>query len=359
MDLQPSDLQELLRSTAQDFLAREVPSSRVREIQEAGEPDAELWKQIVELGWTGLPIAEEHGGQGASLIDLAVVIEQICRSALLSPFQQTMLAALVIQQHGDDATRAALLPRIASDGVTVTAALLEGVGELSGPIDVTYDGDAVRGEKRFVEYARSIDYHLVAAHRDGAEGLAVVPAGQDGVRIVQDLASIGKTPQAVVSYEGARVEHWIEGAEAIDTLRHLGSAIASLEACAYAQQALDMTVEYVQLRVQFGRPIGSFQAVQVRCAEMATHVQAARFLTMELLWNLSDGTVDPDQIAIVKAVTAKTLGFVAQESHLLHGGIGYMTEYDLYFNTIRGKEAALRFGGAREAMERVAAALLD
>ena len=100
MDLQLSEFQELLRSNAEDFLIREVPASRIREIQDAGEPDAKLWAKIVELGWTGLPIAEEHGGQGGSILDLSIVIEQLCRTALLSPFVPTALAALVVQQHG-------------------------------------------------------------------------------------------------------------------------------------------------------------------------------------------------------------------------------------------------------------------
>ena len=360
MDLRPTELQELIRNSAEEYLAREMPFSRVREVERAGEPDPAFWRDIVRLGWTGLPIAESHGGQGASLLDLAVVIERLCRYAVLSPYQQTMLAALVVQREGDDAFKDALLPRLARDGAAISVAHFEGAGELGAPLaTVRAPNGALSGEKRFVEYARTGDYHLVSAVRDGAPGLALVEAGQPGVRIVRDLASIGKTPQCVVAYDGARIEGWIAGAEAVGCLEHLGSALASLEAYSYAQKALDMTVEYAQLRVQFGRPIGTFQAVQLRSADMATQVQACRFLVMELLWNIEHGTIDPAQAAVVKAATARTVSHVTQEAHVLHGGIGYITEYDLYFNTIRGKEAALRFGGMREALGTAAAALLS
>ena len=199
----------------------------------------------------------------------------------------------------------------------------------------------------------------MAAGRNGAAGLAVVPAGGEGVGITQDLASIGKTPQAIVAYDGAQADGWIEGEAAVEDLRRLGSALASLESYAHAQRALDMTVDYVQTRVQFARPIGSFQAVQMRLADLATRVQASNFLVHELLWHIDEGSEDPAQIAVVKAVTAQTVAQVTQDCHLLHGGIGFITEYDLYFHTIRGKEASLRFGGAGEALRTVANALLD
>ena len=147
MDLRLSELQELIRESADDFLTREAPAARMREIEWAREPDEELWRQMVELGWTGLPIAEAHGGQGAQLADLGVLIEQLSRHALLSPYQQTMLAAATVQRHGDEAVRSALLPRIV-DGQTCSPALQEGhgglVGELATSSDAGSDGAMIR-----------------------------------------------------------------------------------------------------------------------------------------------------------------------------------------------------------------------
>lgn len=357
MDLRLSELQELIRDSADDFLTREAPPARMREIEWAGRPDEALWRRMAGLGWTGLPIAEAHGGQGARLVDLGVLIEQLCRHALLSPYQQTMIAASAVQRHGGEALRAALLPRIAA-GETCAPALQEGNGGLFGPIGAETDGATLRGAKRFVEFAESSDAHLVAALRGGTPGLALVPRAQPGVS-ARALPGIGLTPQADVRYEDARVEGWIGGAEAVDWMRVLGSAIASLECYAHARRALDMTVGYVQVRVAFGRPIGAFEAVQGRCADAATLVTAARYLAYEQLDRLDRGEADPAHAARVKAAVSRAVVDATNWGHVLHGGVGFMAEYDLQFHTRRGKEASLRWGDPRESLGAAAAALLD
>jgi alkylation response protein AidB-like acyl-CoA dehydrogenase len=357
VDLRLSELQELIRENAEDFLTNEVPASRVREIEWAGRPDEALWKQFVDLGWTGLPIGEAYGGQGGGLVDLAVLIEQLCRHAVPSPYQQTMLAAIVIDRFGDEALKQAVLPRIVA-GATVSPALKEGRDALlHGKLATAVKAGSLSGQKRFVEFAETSDYHLVAAKRGRKTGLAVVPRNQPGVGTTAQ-PSIGATPQADVTYDGAAVEGWIDSADAVDQLRLIGSAITSLECYAHAQAALDMTVEYVQLRVAFGRPIGTFEMVQLRCADVATLVKAARFLAYELLYNLDRGIVDPAQVAKVKAVTSKTVVEATNWGHILHGGVGFMAEYDLQFHTRRGKEASLRWGDPRESLTAVADAVL-
>jgi alkylation response protein AidB-like acyl-CoA dehydrogenase len=357
MDLRLSELQELIRDSADDFLEREAPAARMREIEWARAPDEDLWRQMVELGWTGLPIAEAHGGQGAQLVDLGVLIEQLCRHALLSPYQQTMLAAAVMQRHGDEALQGSMLPRIVA-GQTCAPALQEGNGGLFGTIEATTDGSTLSGTKRFVEFAETSEMHLVAATRDGRPGLAVVVRPQDGVS-TRPLAGIGLTPQADVTYAGASVEGWIDGPEAVKKLRVLGSAISALECYAHAQRALDMTVDYVQVRVAFGRPIGTFEAVQGRCADAATLVTAARFLTYEQLYRLDQGEVDATHAAKVKSVASRAMIEATNWGHVLHGGVGFMAEYDLQFHTRRGKEASLRWGDPRESLSAVASTVLD
>ena len=357
MDLRLSDLQELIRDSADDFLEREAPASRMRQIEWAGEPDDELWSQLVELGWTGLPIDEEHGGQGAQLVDLGVLIEQLCRHALLSPYQQTMLAAATVQRHGDEALQASLLPRIVA-GATCAPALVEGNGGPYGAIATTTDGATLSGSKRYVEFGATSDLHLVAATRDGEPGLALVAREQPGVS-TQALTGIGLTPQAEVSYDGASVEGWLGGAEAVDYLRVLGSAISSLECYAHAQKALDMTVSYVQVRVAFGRPIGTFEAVQGRCADAAVGVTASRFLAYEQLYKLDQGELDALHAAKVKSVVSRSVVDATNWGHVLHGGVGFMAEYDLQFHTRRGKEASLRWGDPRESLGAVAASVFS
>ena len=348
MDLRLSELQELLRANAQEFFEREVTFERVREIEAADAPDAQLWNQMVELGWTSLPVGEEHGGGGGTLLDAAILVNEACRAALPSPFTATLIAAAAVQAHGPDGVKAALLPRLA-DGVAISSAVLEADDAIYGDPATTSDGSTVSGEKRFVEFGATSDVHLVTATRDGSAGIAVVPSDQAGVTLTP-VQTIGAIPQAHVRYDGAAVDGWIEGADAVDGLRDIGSALTAYEAYAYAQKALDLTIEYVQLRVQFGQPLGSFQAVQMRCADMATIVEGSRFLTHELLWKLDQGEATRRDVAMVKAITSKMAPQVLQDCHLLHGGIGYMREYDLHFFTRRGKEASLRWGSAREAM---------
>jgi alkylation response protein AidB-like acyl-CoA dehydrogenase len=324
MDLRPNELQELLRTSAQEFFEREVTFERIRQIEAADRPDEQLWGQIVELGWTGLPIAERYGGQGGTLLDTSILVNEACRAALPSPFTSTLIGATAVQRHGSEELKGSLLPRLAEGG-----------------------------EKRFVEFGATSDVHLVAASHNGTPGIAVVSRDQPGVQ-TDAVRTIGAIPQVTAVYDGATADGWIEGAAAVDGLRDLGTALTAFEAYAYAQKALDLTVDYVQLRVQFGQPIGAFQAVQMRCADMATIVEGSRFLTQELLWKLDQGEVPRRDVAIVKAVTSKMAPQVLQDCHLLHAGIGYMQEYDLHFFTRRGKEASLRWGSVRETMNVVA-----
>ena len=249
-----------------------------------------------------------------------MLIEQLCRHALLSPYQQTMLAAATVQRHGDAALQASLLPRIVA-GATCAPALVEGNGGPYGEIATTTDGATLSGSKRYVDFGASSDLHLVAATRDGEPGLALVARDQPGVS-TRALTGIGLTPQAEVTYDGASVEGWIGGAEAVDYLRVLGSAIASLECYAHAQKALDMTVSYVQVRVAFGRPIGTFEAVQGRVADAAVGVTASRFLAYEQLYKLDQGELDALHAAKVKSVVSRSVTDATNWGHVLHGGVG-------------------------------------
>lgn len=356
MDFRLTDLQELLRNSAQEFFERELPSERLREIERAGEPDASLWAQVSELGWLGLPIDEAYGGQGGTLLDTSVLIEEICRAAFPCPFVSTVRSAMVIQQFGPADLKQRLLPEIVA-GTVIATAVVEGSGRTGRPPTVTFDGRRVSGEKRFVEYGASAAYHLVTAVRDGVAGLALVPTGQLGLAM-SPMHTIGTIPQDIVDYHDAEVEAWIEGDEASAYLQYLGSALGALECYSYAQKALDMTVDYVQMRVQFGQPVGAFQAVQNRVADMATIVEASRFLTHELLWNFDQGAIDPIQVAVVKAVTSQMTPQVVMDCHLLHGGIGYMQEYNLQFYSRRGKEASLKWGSTREMTNIIAGSIL-
>lgn len=356
MDFRLTELQQLLRANAEEFCEREITFDRVRESELAGAASQALWSQIVELGWPALALSEAHGGQGGSILDGSVLLEQLCRSAAVTPFAPTLLGAVSLERLGDEQLRAAVLPEIAN-GATIAVAVLEASDDLFASPTARVESNALSGEKRFVEYGSTAEIHVVVAQRDGTPGLAMIRSSGGGVQATP-LANIGGLPLSIITYDNAPVVAWIGGSDAVDDLRALGMAITAFESYAYAQKALDMTVDYVQMRVQFGQPIGAFQAVQNRVADMAIMVEASRFLTQELLWNIDQGTIDRDQAALVKAITAQMGPQVAMDCHLLHGGIGYMQEYNLQFFTRRAKDASLRWGTTREMMGRVADALL-
>lgn len=357
MDFRPTELQELLQTSARDVLETAVPRDRIRELEAAGAPDPALWGQLVELGWPALPIAEAYGGQAGSLMDLSVIVRELCRSAAPTPFASTMLCALVLQRQAPEALRQRILPDVVA-GKTVAPAFLEASDDIHATPTVRMEGNTLSGEKRFVEYGAAADFHLVSAlDASGQPGLAVVERAQGGVQVTP-LAAIGAVPACNVLYDHAEVLGWAPGQAAVDELRDLGGALTAFETYCYAQTALDMTVDYVQMRVQFGQPIGAFQAVQDRVADMATIVEASRFLTHELLWQYERGEATRAQVALVKAVTAQMGPQVAMDCHLLHGGIGYMQEYYLQHYTRRIKDASLRWGTTRETVNEVAAAVL-
>ena len=218
------------------------------------------------------------------------------------------------------------------------------------------EGGALTGERRFVDYGAEATHHLVEATEDGEPGLYLVETAAEGVT-AESLSTIARTPLAHCTYERAPARR-AGGAEALRFLRRAGRTLCAVQCLGNAQQALDMTVDYVGMRVQFGRPIGSFQAVQHHCANMATQTLAARFLTYQAVWRLDQGIATDRQIAKAKALASRAATEVTMQAHILFGGIGYTEEYDLHFFSRHGKERALAWGSADECL-RVAADTLD
>jgi alkylation response protein AidB-like acyl-CoA dehydrogenase len=351
VDLALTEAQQLARDSIRDYLEREVPFSRVREIERGSGFDEALWKGLAGLGWLGLPFPEQHGGSDGSVVDQAVVVETLARRAVLVPVAETMAAALTILRHGDASVESDILPRIATGEAIVVPAVLE-ASDRFGDINVQVAGGKISGEKYFVDYAQAATHHLVAAKDGDAVGLYLVDARAAGVTY-RPLRTIGRIPQAVVTYQNVPATR-VCGADGFAFLVQLARALASVQCVGSARQALDMTVEYVAMRVQFGRPIGTFQAVQHHCADMATWVEAARFLAYEAVWAVEHGVATEKQVALAKACASRTATQVPMQAHQLHGGIGFIEEYDLYFFSLRGKQHALSWGTSEECLRIVA-----
>ncbi|MCY4391480.1 MAG: acyl-CoA dehydrogenase family protein [Chloroflexi bacterium] len=354
MDTTLSETQRLLRDSVRDYLRNEVPFDRIRELEREGGADQPLWEYLQGAGYLTLPFAESHGGEGGELTDAAILLEELTRRACVIPFLETTASARAIERHGDEALADEVVRGVIGGGVTIAPAL-QGSTPDNGAAPRVASG-ALTGERRFVDYGAEVSHHLVEATEDGEPGLYLVEARGEGVT-TDSLSTIARTPLAHCTYDGAPARR-AGGAEALQFLRRAGRALCAIQCVGNAQQALDMTVEYVGMRVQFGRPIGSFQAVQHHCANMATQTLGARFLTYQAVWRLDQGTASDRQIAKAKALASRAGTEVTMQAHILFGGIGYTEEYDLHFFSRHGKERALAWGSADECL-RLAAGTLD
>lgn len=345
-----TETQALLSTSLRDYLAREVSSKRLHEMEAAGDWDSDLWEYLASAGYLQLPFPAEYGGQDGSLTDLAVVVEELARRPATVPFVETMVSALALPATVPQA--AEIAGAVIRGSMTLSPAWFDGPG-LDRP---RVERGLLTGQKAFVDYGSAASHHLVAIGEEGHEGLYLVDASDPGVA-VEPLPTIAKTPTALVTYDAAPAQR-LAGMEGYRKLLSLGRAFSAVQCLGHAQRALDMTVEYVGIRVQFGRPIGQFQAVQHHIANMATMVTAARFLVYEALWKLDTGNATPEDVAVAKGWASKTATEVPMMAHQLHGGIGVTNDYDLQFLSRRGKERAVSWATAEDCLQEISNGLL-
>ena len=360
MDLALTEAQEMLRNSAREFLERECPPSLVRAMEddERGYP-AQLWEQMAGLGWMGLAFPQEHGGEGGSLTDLAVLLEEMGRAMLPGPFFATVVnVGLTILDAGSDSQKQQYIPRLASGALIGTAALLEENAQYSPdginlPGELSANSLQLSGEKLFVEYANTSDLMLVPV-RTGGSGedgitIALIPGTADGISL-SALDSIARDRQFEVTFDDVTVpsEEILGGAgdgwpilkRSLDRSTALHCAVS----VGGAQKVMEMTVEYAKQRIQFGRPIGSFQSVQHDCADMVNAIDAARLATYQAIARLEDGAPADREIAMAKVLANHAYKWTTLTGQQIHGGIGFMEEYDLQMWTRRAKVAELKFG---------------
>lgn len=351
MDLEFNEQQQLLQRAARDFVAKEIPYARVREIEDSATGHSpELWSQIAGLGWFGLPFASEYGGEDGDLLDLAVLVSELARGGVSTPFLPTILAALVVARHGSEAQKRDLLPQVARGELLATVAIVEPEGgysadHISMKATASGGGYSLSGTKLFVEYGNVADVVLTAAGADDGVSFFIVPRDAAGLT-EESLSTTGGDRQSELTYDNVTVpaEARIDGEAAVREALDLGAALLSVQLYALGQRAFEMTIDYAGMRVQFGRPIGSFQAVQHHIANMAIQSDAARLISFETIWKLAQGIADEDAIAYAKIITSEYAREITMMAHQVHGGIGFMKEYDLQFYSRLAAGAALRFG---------------
>ncbi|MDX1469502.1 MAG: acyl-CoA dehydrogenase family protein [Acidimicrobiia bacterium] len=349
----PTDELELIQSTAAEFLADRFGTATVRELMMSDDGfDSAAWKEIVELGWTGLAIAEEHGGSGYGMIEMSALLEVMGRHVVPGPFfASAVLATTAVQEAGTAEQQANLLPRLAS-GEIGTLAVFERARDWSlSKVETTATRDAevwvLNGVKRYVLDGHLADLLVVAAD----QGLFVVESGADGVRIEQTPTLDATRRQATVSLEGVRVPSGsLLGDRGLDSLSRtllLGTTALAAEQYGGITWCLDTSVEHAKTRHQFGRPIGSFQAIKHRCAEMlikSEHSKSAAYHAARV-------TDDPDELAIAAPLAGSICsdGYVwaAGETIQILGGIGFTWEHDAHLYFKRAKASSLLLGDPR------------
>ena len=369
MDLGLSEIQQMLKTSAQDFLSRECPLTLVREMEEdpRGFTDA-LWRQMINLGWTGVAFPEQYGGTGGNFGDLGVLLEEIGRSLAPSPFFSTVvLGGMTVMDGGSDAQKDEFISRICAGTVIMTLAVPETSATYEPwGIEATasQQGDSfeISGTKLFVPDAAAADVIIVAARtssgQDPADGISLflVPSGANGLTItpMQSVGnervfevSLDKVSVSADSVIGAVGEAWPIVERSI--LR--ATAAQCIEMLGGAEAVLDMTVEYAKGRTQFGRAIGSFQAVQHHCARMATDVEGSKNIAYQAVWRLSEGLPAQREVAMAKAWIGPAYRRVCGTAHQCHGAIGFTQEHDLQLYTRRAKVHELTYGDANHHKE--------
>jgi len=372
MDLGFSEEQEMLRTSARDFLTAECPTDLVKEMadDEVGYKP-EMWAKMAELGWMGLAFPEEYDGMGMTFLDLAVLLEEMGRACLPGPFFPTVvLAGFTILEAGSEQQKKDLLSKIASGEAIATLAITEPSASYDASaitVKAVADGDGyvISGTKLFVENAHIADYIIVVARtkeggapEDGIT-LFVVDGKAPGITTTL-LRTISGSKQCEVSFDnvklpGASVLGEVDkGWPVVDNVLEKAAAAKCAEMVGGAQATLDMSVAYAKERIQFGRPIGSFQAIQHHCANMLTDVDGSRFITYQAAWKLSEGLPATMEVSMAKAWTNDAYRRVTQLGHQIHGGIGFCMDHDmpLYFKAAKTAESL--FGTSDWHREKVA-----
>jgi len=364
MDFSFNEEQEMLRKMARDFLTSECPKSFVKDMEaDKTGYSPELWRKITDLGWLGLAIPKRYGGDGGSFLDLVVLLEEMGRACLPGPFFSTVvLGASAIVEAGSEEQKKDILPKVAQGDLLLTLALAEQDAQhnpdsLRVKATAGNDGYVISGSKFFVPDAHVADYMVcVVRTEEGSNkerGLSLFLIDGNGQGVVcTPLQTIGGDKQYEVVFNKVAVPSQRllgelgQGWDYIKKVLQEAAVAKCAEMIGGAQQVLEMTTSYAKERVQFERPIGSFQSIQHHCANMATDVDGARLITYQAAWMLSEGLPCTKEIAMAKAWVSDAYQRVTALGQQVHAGVGFITDHDmpLYFRRAKGAEVA--FGDA-------------
>jgi len=361
MDFTLNEEQEMFKDMARKFFEAECDVSMVRKIEASDSGHIpELWAKMAELGWFGIIIPEEYDGIDLSLLEVAILFEEIGRAAFDGPVMCTLMGTLALLEGGTEEQKKKLLPEITMGETILTMAFEE--------LEVSYDprfvtvpaaskdgSHVISGTKLFVPYANVADQILVVARTGGNPGdddgitVFMVDAKDPGIKITP-LRSVAPDRQFQVDFNDVTVssENIVgelnKGLPLVKSVIEKATAVQCAEMVGGAEQEMRATAAYAKERIQFNRPIGTFQAVQHHLANMYTDVQGSRWTTYTALFLLSQGQPASREVAMAKAFTSNACQRVSYNATQVHGGMGVDTDNDLHFYFRRSKARDLRFG---------------
>ena len=373
MDIALDDDQVMLKETAVSFAQQALSAARIRELETSEQGfDAGVWKEMAQMGWVAAAFPETYGGAGTGLVELALIVEALGQGATPSPLFSTVIeAGFTLLDAGAARQKDDWLTRIAAGEALMTAALMEANGGLRAQdvrtrIARSGNGFRIDGTKAFVRDAGAADAIIcVARSGEGAEDLtlAIVPKGATGVSL-RRMPAAGGEALWQVEFKGVEVDAdaivgdvgtgWL----AVQRLLLRGAAFKSAELVGIGQASLDLTLSYAKERVQFGKPIGSFQGVQHHAAEMYRDLEVSRLLSWQASSSLGEGLSGEREVAMAKAKASQCVPALTRTAHQIHGAIAYYRDYPLELYYHRALAAQAAYGDAAH-HRRVLARLLS
>jgi alkylation response protein AidB-like acyl-CoA dehydrogenase len=371
MDFGFNEEQQMMQTMARDFLTDEFPDKVLKAMAEDTKGyTTELWNKLAATNLTGLAIPEEYGGFG-DFLDLVVVLEEMGQACFIAPFvASVVLGAGTIEEAGNETQKEEFLPKIAEGKIIVTLALPEQSGKYTADtinLQTVKLGDdfLLNGTKLFVPDGQNADYIVIAARtsegKSPREGISlfIVDAKSPGIEIAP-LSTVSGDKQAEILCNDVAVppanvlgdidEAWTS----IDKIIQKAAVARCAEMVGLAQKALDLTLDYARERIAFGHPIGAFQSIQHRCADMQMDLDGSRYLTYQAAWRISENLPAEREAAIAKAWVSQACRRIMLSAHQVHGAIGFTEDHILHYYTKRVRSYEFSFGDADYHLEKLA-----
>ena len=364
MNLEIDETRRQLRTAARDFLKKEHPVSLAREIETTtGGYSKELWQSMGELGWLRMIFPYEYGGEEATILDLAVLYEEMGRALLTSPhLTSIILSGLTILDAGNEEQKVFLMPKIGTGELIVTLAFEEPGNKWNGTSFSTLaldkgEGFIITGTKLFVPYAHVADYVICVAstgHNKTTKqnnSLFLIDSKSPGLTCSR-LNGFLAEPLCEVTFNNVHIPYknligeLHTGWDCSSKSMQMATAMQCCEMVGGADRMLEITIDYSKQRKQFGQFIGSFHRIQDRILNMITELDKAGLATYEAILRLSEGLDSKLEVSTAKYLTNEAYTSICHEAHYVHAGIGFMTDYDLYLYTKKAKTLKNRLGNS-------------